>query len=127
MPREPAMRILIIEDDDLLRPILVRTLTDAGHQVQHAADGRAGLRAFREAGADLVISDLVMPEQEGLATIQQIKRESPSTLVVAISGGSRNSGQYLRLARMLGADATLGKPFSCDELDVVITGLLPRA
>lgn len=74
----------------------------------------------------MVITDLMMPEQEGIATIQQIKRESPPTPVIAMSGGSKHVGVYLQLARKLGASATLAKPFSWEDLEEVIGTVAPN-
>ena len=104
-------RILIIEDDpgvrDLLRELLVRD----GHEVVEAADGRAGIRLYREQGADLAITDIVMPEQEGLETIRQLRAEFPDVKIIAISGELMDDFDPLAVAKKLGALRTFAKPF----------------
>jgi DNA-binding response OmpR family regulator len=108
--------ILLIEDDELLRPLLARCLEAAGHAVTQAPTGRAGMRAFRAKFADLVITDIVMPDQEGIATIMGLHRDHPEVPVIAMSGGGANTALYLELAKKLGARFTLAKPFSPQDL-----------
>lgn len=114
-------RILIIDDDDGLRRMLVQMLERSGYEVADAGNGRAGLERLRRGGIDLVVTDLIMPEQEGLETIMSIRQEFPGMKVVAMSGGARMSGfDFLPAARGLGAVAALKKPFGRDEfLDTV--------
>jgi len=109
-------RILIIDDDALLRSTLAANLASAGHIVEQAEDGRAGTAHFRSEPADLVLTDLVMPNQEGIETIVTLKREFPGVRVIAMSGAARNSALYLELARKLGAVCVLEKPFTRDLL-----------
>jgi two-component system, chemotaxis family, chemotaxis protein CheY len=108
-------RILVIEDERDVGFMLKRVLELAGHQVLSAADGAEGMKLFREAPAELVITDLYMPNQEGLETIMQLRREFPDLKVIAISGNEA-AGAMLTVARALGAVAALQKPFSSDEL-----------
>ena len=82
-----------------------------------AADGAAGVTAFRQENPDAVVTDIIMPEQEGIETIVTIRRERPETKIIAISGGGRLSNvELLRMARLLGADDVLPKPFCAQEL-----------
>lgn len=104
-------RILIIEDDELLLDLLSKTLQAAGHTVMAAVNGRQGLKAFREEPADLVITDIVMPEQDGVGVAMALRKESPGTPLIAISGGVSRSPLYLDLAKKLGASRVIAKPF----------------
>lgn len=105
-------RILLIDDDDTVRLSMRLALEDADHIIDEAANGAAGLERLREQAADLVITDIFMPEKEGLETIDEIKRDYPHTKIIAISGGGRMDPQdYLEVARRLGADHSLFKPF----------------
>jgi CheY-like chemotaxis protein len=109
-------RILIIDDDDGLRQMLVQMLERSGYEVADAGDGREGLAKIRQQSFDLVVTDLIMPDQEGLETIMSIRRDFPTLKVVAMSGGSRKSAfDFLPAAKGLGAAATLKKPFGRDE------------
>jgi DNA-binding response OmpR family regulator len=111
------MKILVIDDDEALRSLLTQILHRAGHQVREAANGAIGLREFRREPADLVITDLIMPEKEGLETIMELRKEFPKVPLVAVSGGGRNGpNDYLTLAKQLGARQTVCKPFSRDEI-----------
>lgn len=114
--------ILVIDDDAQMRRLMARILGAAGHVVLEAADGRSGLRLFRAARPGLVITDIVMPEQEGIETIRIIAREAPEIPILAISG-SAGPG-YLRMATSLGATAKLEKPFGAGELLAVVAELL---
>jgi DNA-binding NtrC family response regulator len=108
-------RILIIDDDDKLRTTLRSLLENAGYTVDEAEDGAQGLARFRENSADLVITDIVMPEREGLGTIMELKREAPKLKIIAMSGGGKfTPNGYLRMAEKLGAVQTIAKPFTKD-------------
>ena len=109
-------RILLIDDDDLLRGVLAKALGHAGHTVIQASDGRLGVELARATPVDLVITDLVMPVQEGVETILQLRREQPLLPVIAISGGLSNSKLYLDIAAKIGARRVLAKPFTPREL-----------
>jgi CheY-like chemotaxis protein len=110
-------RIILIEDDEALRPMLVKMIERLGHEVRSEPDGKAGLGQVRVWAADLVITDMIMPGQEGAETIFKLRREFPGIHIIAMSGGGRLGGaDYLALAKKLGVDTTLAKPFSRDEL-----------
>jgi len=119
-------RILIIDDDDTLRGIIAKSLSHAGHETSQANNGRKGVALFRSAPTDLVITDLVMPEQEGMETIKILHRDFPSTPIIAMSGGLDGSPLYLDLTRRLGARVTLTKPFTLQQLKQVIDGILAQ-
>jgi DNA-binding response OmpR family regulator len=110
-------RILLIDDEDLVRATLRYALERAGHAVTEAANGREGIKALSRGGIDLVITDIVMPEIEGIGVILQVRRLPEPPKVVAISGaGSLRTGDYLSWATHLGADAVLAKPFRMSEI-----------
>lgn len=116
--------ILLIDDDAPLRDILAKTLGYAGHSVIQASDGKQGVDIFRAASVDLVITDIIMPGQEGIETMMQLRRESPGLRIIAISGGVDNSSLYLELAGKLGAQRTLAKPFTSAEFLQVVDEVL---
>ena len=110
-------RILIIDDDEQVRALLFEILERAGFEVVEAANGAEGVRLYREKPAELVITDLVMPEKEGIETILDLRREFPNVRIIAISGGGRSGGRdYLSIASQLGARRTVAKPFSRQEI-----------
>jgi len=120
-------RILLIDDDDLLRGVLAKALTHAGHTVLQAGDGQQGVDVARATEVDLVITDLVMPVKEGVETILLLKRERPQLPVIAISGGVSNSPLYLDIASRMGARRVLAKPFMPQELIQTIEQVLAEA
>ena len=124
-------RILIIDDDDTLRGIIAKSLTHAGHTVTQANNGRKGVAQFKSSPTDIVITDLVMPEQEGMETIKILHRDFPALPVIAMSGGLDGSPLYLDLTRRLGARITLTKPFTLQQLkaaiDEIVATLPPSA
>ena len=118
--------VLIIEDDDEVRLYLKRILTRAGYAVTAVSNGREGVETFRDKPADLVITDIIMPEKDGIETIIDLRRQNRNLKVIAISGGGRAEPQsYLHSARLLGADRTMKKPFSNEEMLEALTELLP--
>ena len=120
-------RILIIEDDELLRDVLAKSLEQAGHVVTQASNGQAGVDLFRAEPAELVLTDLVMPVQEGVETIMQLRRYGPAVPIIAMSGGVPNSKLYLKIAGGIGAQRILAKPFTPQQLIEVVNELLPPA
>ncbi|HVA12021.1 MAG TPA: response regulator [Stellaceae bacterium] len=121
-------KILVIEDNAIVRNTISRILGAAGYTVVLANDGLQGIDAFRKEQPDLVISDIIMPEQEGIATIRQILGERPGTKIIAISGGGRiGNTDFLQIARKMGASDVLPKPFDPDDLLARITTCLKAA
>ncbi len=103
--------ILIIDDDRHIRLMLRKTLERAGYNTLCAKSGMEGIKAVRESGVDLIITDIVMPEMDGLETITEIRKMSPGIPVFAISGGGRIlPASYLAFARAFGAEAIFEKP-----------------
>ena len=118
-------RILVIEDDEAVQELIKEILVAAGHQIVLAADGRAGMACVVENSMDLIITDNIMPEQEGLETIQRLRRQGASLPILAISGGRlRGNTDFLEIAREFGATDTLTKPFRAQDLVTKVIGLL---
>jgi len=111
-------RILVIDDEANIRSLYKRILEQAGHDVREAVDGSQGTTLYRQHGADLVITDILMPQKEGIETIMELRRDFPQVKIIAISGGGQtmSSSACLHLAKRLGAIKTLAKPFSRQEL-----------
>lgn len=117
--------ILLIDDEDLVRLTLHEMLVSAGHTVADAANGRAALALFGATEPDLVITDILMPEQEGLQTIAQMRKLRPLIKIIAISGGGGpRSSDLFRYATMLGARRALSKPFKKKDFIAAIEEVL---
>ena len=109
--------ILLVEDDIQLRSMLKIVLDRAGHEVQEAGNGKEALELYTKSPADLIVTDLVMPDKEGLETIMEFRRSYPDVKIIAMSGGGRTGAQnYLDLAKKFGADYIVTKPFSNKEI-----------
>lgn len=119
--------ILLIEDEQMLRRTLRSMLERAGHSVAEAEDGNEGLAQFKVARPDLVLTDIIMPNREGVETITEIRRQAPDLPIIAMSGGGSRGGElFLTLAEGLGASATLSKPIRQAELLAAVAGCLER-
>ena len=109
--------LLIVDDDAALRDVMRKVLEKAGYSVLTAANGTEGLDLLRSTQVAAVITDIIMPEMEGLETIRTMRVSWPNLPIVAISGGGRpNRADFLRAAQAFGAKRTLHKPFRNDEL-----------
>jgi DNA-binding response OmpR family regulator len=110
-------KVLVIDDDVMVRASIVHILEDGGYEVLSAEDGIRGMAAFRSEHPDLVITDIVMPEQEGIQTINEIRSAKPDAKIIAISGSGRfGKADFLKMARHFGAADAIAKPFEPDEL-----------
>jgi CheY-like chemotaxis protein len=119
-------RILVIEDDAEVRSLYKRILEQAGHEVLEAPDGNVGIRLFKAHNPELIITDIIMPEKEGIETIMELRRDYPAVKIIAVSGGGQAAAgsMCLALAKRLGADRTLPKPFSRQDLLSVVADVL---
>lgn len=118
-------RILIIDDDHHILLMIKKMLERAGFDVDLASNGIEGLRVFQNIQVDLVITDIIMPEKEGLETIREMKRMQPDLKVIAMSGGGKISADnYLETARIFGASKVLQKPFSQKTMVMAVIDLL---
>jgi CheY-like chemotaxis protein len=116
-------RILIIDDDPDTRAFLEQALTSAGYETLTAAEGEEGLKRYLSEPVDLVITDLFMPERDGLETIADLHKRFPGLPIIAMSG---RTPALLPAARAMGANDTLQKPFSLDQLLALVQKLLPK-
>jgi len=118
--------ILVIDDHRAVRRIAQMILEDEGHKVICAVDGEQGLRMFERASPQLVITDIIMPNKEGIETIMAIRSRGSKTPIIAISGGWRiGNADFLQMARQLAANEILAKPFKPQELAATVHRLLP--
>lgn len=119
--------ILIIEDDPTLRSLFKRFLGSKGYSILLAENGKEGLRLLREKHPDLVITDIMMPEMDGLELLMAIRNGHDSVPVIAISGGMRSLPvNFLQNAKVMGARHVFEKPVSLDELLRAVEELLPQ-
>src|SRR5208282_5580007 len=120
---EPMARILVIDDEPDIRTFLEEILESAGHEVILAADGREGVRQHCTSPADLLITDLFMPNQEGLETIREFRTRFPEVAIIAMSGRAA-AVTMLSVAQKFGAVGVLHKPFAADELIAAVAKAL---
>jgi CheY-like chemotaxis protein len=119
-------KILIVDDEDYIRSLLIEVLSDAGYEVLAAAEGKEALGILEQHQVDLIITDIIMPDMEGIEFINKVKRQKKlSAKIIAISGsGNVRVDSYLNLALKMGADSVLEKPFTIDQvLEAVRTSL----
>ena len=117
--------ILIVEDDNELREMISMLLTRRKFTVMEASSGKEAIVRFKPSITDLLITDLIMPEEDGLKVIMKLRELKPSLKVIAISGGGKaGPGSYLNLAKALGADVIYSKPFSLNDMAMKIDELL---
>lgn len=118
--------VLVVDDQDQVRQLIRETLEQAGYEVEEACDGKEGLDRYRVRSTDLVIMDILMPDQDGLETIMTLRQEFPDIRIIAMTGGSDTVGipNFLDVAKMLGARRTLQKPFELKVLLEAVTAEL---
>ena len=117
--------VMVIDDDAALRRLIARALGGSGHQVVEAENGADALALLEEHRPAIVVTDILMPKTEGIETINRIKERFPDIKIIAMSGGgmSRNL-MFLDIAKAIGAEATLAKPFRPAELVAAVDKLL---
>ncbi len=119
-------RILIIDDEPYILLMLKEMLEKAGYEVDLASNGREGMALFEKDPADLVITDIIMPDKEGLEVILELKKRRPELKIIAMSGGGRISPEsYLECAKHFGAERIFQKPFKQKDLISAVKELLP--
>jgi two-component system, chemotaxis family, chemotaxis protein CheY len=117
--------ILVIDDDAVLRRVITLALEQVGHTVLRCENGRKAIEFLSRENADLLITDIVMPEMDGVETVRAARRLKPQLPILAISGGGSFEPQdYLGIAQAFGANAVLPKPFRPADLIDKVTGLL---
>jgi CheY-like chemotaxis protein len=128
-------RILVIEDQEMLRATIRTVLEGAGHQIALAADGADGLQQLQRSDFALVLCDVFMPNKDGIATLTELRRSGAKVPVIMMSGGTPrrlragdpDDMDYLQLASQLGATRTVAKPFNARELRTLVDEVLARA
>ena len=111
------MRVLLIDDEPMVRKIVRKMLERAGHDVVDVENGRAGFEQLERAAFDLIVTDIIMPEVEGIEVLTTVRQRHPSITVITMSGGGRTGNiDFLDVAKKLGAAATLQKPFTYGAL-----------
>lgn len=116
-------RVLVVDDDPKVREMISIWLRRDGHEVEEADDGREAVRLCRRGLPALVITDIVMPEQEGIETITQLRDEFPEVPIIAVSGIGEAASDYLATARSFGAARTFVKPLRLRDLCVAVKEL----
>ena len=119
-------KILIMDDDNQLREMLKIMLENEGYNdIEVAESGYIGMKLIRKSHFDLVITDIIMPDKEGIETIMEIKKDFPAMKIIAMSGGGKiGPDSYLVMAKHLGADKALAKPFLQSEIVNAVRELL---
>lgn len=117
-----SFRILVVDDEPGVRALLRDTFTQAGYEVVEANNGYIAVQLHIADPVDLVITDLLMPQQEGFETIAEFRRRFPEVQIIAVSGALR--GPVLQMAACLGASAVFAKPFDTDQVLAAANGLL---
>jgi DNA-binding NtrC family response regulator len=114
-------RILLVDDDDMSRQAVHRMLERAGFDVESTGNGRQAIENYQSDRIDLVITDLIMPDTDGLEIIQGVRGKNPAARILAISGGGRvQAEEYLSVARKFGAVEVLPKPFASQDLKAAV-------
>jgi len=110
-------KILVIDDEPHILLMLKKMLERAGFEIDIASNGKEGLELFRKYPTDLVITDIIMPEKEGLETIREMKRLQPGLKIIAMSGGGKiTADNYLQTAKLFGASRIIEKPFTQQQM-----------
>lgn len=119
--------ILVIDDNDVFRATTALWLKRHGFHVVEAANGKEGIRALETMVPDVILTDILMPEQDGLETIQMVRKKHPKMRIVAMSGGMLDGRvDFLPIARKFGADHVMPKPFSGSELLLVLEKVMAK-
>lgn len=120
-------KVLIIDDEPYILLMLKKMLEKAGYEVDLASNGEQGMELFEKNSADLVITDIIMPDKEGLEIILEMKKKRPDLKIIAISGGGRISPEsYLECATHFGASRVFQKPFKQKELVSAVNELIAQ-
>lgn len=118
-------RILVIDDDNDFRKMLCSKLTKSGYEVVEAENGVEGIKRFSEQEVNLVVTDIIMPEKEGMETIMELKNLDPALKIIAVSGGGRSAPEdYLNISEYFGAIKSFRKPFSLAEFVKIVDNLI---
>ncbi len=126
-PMPTAYQILVVDDDADIRELARLLLEREGHRVRGASNGQVALRLLAEQRFDVVLTDLLMPDRDGLEVIAELRRKHPAVRIIASSGGGRIAREtYLEIAQSCGAHAVLPKPYTRQELCASLVAAFPR-
>lgn len=118
-------KILLVEDDDLVRDMLAQVLKRASHQVESATNGEEATEILKKSEPDIMVTDIIMPKKSGITLISEVKNKHPNLEIIAISGGGRlDPTGYLDLSESLGATVSFEKPVDNSALLMAIDLLL---
>jgi DNA-binding response OmpR family regulator len=118
-------RILVIDDDEIMNDMIVQLLSEAGYEAEGARDGGRALKLLETGSFDLIVTDIVMPESDGLETILAVRKQNKAIPIIAVSGGGRiGPEQYLLMAREFGADYVFQKPFDAEPFLAAVRACL---
>lgn len=120
------VRILVVDDNADMRCAVAAMLEHAGFCASHAADGNAAVRLQAANPAHVLVTDLLMPEKDGIETIAHFRRDFPDVRIIAMSGGGKARGEYFLAASAAGADAVLRKPFGKEDLLAALERIAPK-
>ncbi len=119
-----AKSILIIDDEVSLRSLLKDIFEYVNYEVHVACNGKEGVESYRRITTDIVLTDIFMPEKDGLETIREIKKDFPEAKIIAMSGGSKGGEDFFHIARTFGAIDCIRKPFKPDDIIKVVNSTL---
>jgi CheY-like chemotaxis protein len=123
--RQAVARVLVVDDDRLVRVTIKLALQRAHHEVLEAQDGLEAIEAVDRSKVDVVVTDIIMPEVDGIGLILALRKRAPGMKVIAISGGGRTQNMdFLRMAKALGANLVLAKPFTAEEIQQAVDSVL---
>lgn len=123
----PRAKVLVIDDDELIRMTLRVILQRENCIVVEAKNGNQGVAMFKRENPDIVITDILMPDKEGLTTISEIRACNTKVKIVAMSGGGNTKNlSFLQMAQKVGADQTINKPFKADDISILLASLLKK-
>ena len=115
-------KILVIDDEERIRAVIIQKLAKSGYKLHQAENGKEGVKVVQQEQIDLVITDILMPEQEGIETVLYLKKNNPDIKIITISAPSNNN--YLKITEHLGAERSFEKPLNLAELADVVAELL---
>ena len=120
-------KVLVIDDDELIRMALRVILQGENCIVVEANNGNKGVAMFKQENPDIVITDILMPDKEGLTTISEIRACNAQVKIVAMSGGGNTKNlSFLQMAQKVGADQTINKPFKAGDISILLAGMLKK-
>lgn len=116
----PMNRILVADDDLTFRSIMLKVLSDHGFEAVGVANGNEVLEAIKQGAFNVLVTDLMMPDMDGLEVIRHVTKTNPEVAIIAVSGGSHTGVNYIKTAKKFGADEIMAKPVNYDEFVAIV-------